>query len=66
MDAVTLTIQLPGGVHQRLRRQAREKKCSLNQIVVQAVEMLLQSDEVDYRQLSEYDRSTPSARRRWG
>ncbi|MEA3339541.1 MAG: toxin-antitoxin system HicB family antitoxin [Chloroflexota bacterium] len=56
MDIVELTIRLPGGVHRRLRRQAQEEKRSLNRIIVQAVEMLLQKDEVDY-QLSEYDRT---------
>jgi len=57
MNTVKLTVRLPGGVHKRLKRRAQEEKRSLNRIIVQGVEMLLQKDEVDYQQLSEYDKT---------
>jgi len=57
MGIVKLTVRLPGGVHQRLKHRAQEENRSLNRIIVQAVEMLLQKNEVDYQQLSEYDRT---------
>jgi hypothetical protein len=57
MNTVKLTVRLPVGTHRRLKHHAQEENRSLNQIIVHAVEMLLQKGEVEYRQLSEYDRT---------
>jgi hypothetical protein len=57
MNTVKLTVRLPAGIHQRLKHRAQEENRSLNQIIVHAVEMLLQKSETEYRPLSEYDRT---------
>lgn len=54
---VKLTVRLPIGTHRRLKRCAQEEHRSLNQIIVHAVELLLQKSEVERQQLSEYDRT---------
>jgi predicted transcriptional regulator len=55
MNTIKLTVRLPVGTHSRLSRRAQEEHRSLNQIIVQAVEVLLQKIEVEQQQLSEYD-----------
>jgi hypothetical protein len=55
-NTVKLTVRLPAGIHQRLQRRAQEENRSLNQVVVDAVDLLLQKG-FEYPQLSEYDRT---------
>lgn len=57
MNTVKLTVRLPAGIHRRLRHRAQEENRSLNQVVVDAVDMLLQKKEPEYPQLSEYERT---------
>ncbi len=57
MNTVKLTVRLPAGIHRRLRHRAQEENRSLNQIVVDAVDLLLQRKEPEYPQLSEYERT---------
>ena len=57
MEAVKLTVRLPERIHRRLKHRAQEEDTSLNQIMVQAAELLLQTNEVSYPQVSEYDRA---------
>ena len=56
-NMVKLTIRLPAGIHRRLKRRAQEQNRSLNQVVVDAVDGLLQKKEPQYLQLSEYERT---------
>lgn len=57
MGVMKLTVRLPVEIHRRLKRRAQEEQRSLNQIIVHAVEMLLQKSEAERQQLSEYDRT---------
>jgi hypothetical protein len=57
MNTVKLTVRLPAGIHRRLKHRAQEENRSLNQVVVDAVDMLLQKKEPEYPQLSEYERT---------
>ncbi len=57
MNTVKLTVRLPAGIHRRLRHRAQEENRSLNQVIVDAVDMLLQRKEPQYPQLSEYERT---------
>jgi hypothetical protein len=57
MNMVKLTVRLPAGMHRRLKHRAQEENRSLNQVVLDAVDMLLQKKEPEYPQLSEYERT---------
>ena len=57
MNTVKLTVRLPAGIHRRLRHRAQEENRSLNQVVVDAVDLLLQKKEPEYPQLSEQERA---------
>ena len=58
MNTVKLTVRLPAGIHRRLKHRAQEENRSLNEVVVDAVDMLLQRKEPQYPQLSERERIT--------
>jgi len=55
-NTVKLTVRLPVGIHRRLRHRAQEENRSLNQIIVDAVDLLLQRKEPQYPPLSEHER----------
>ncbi len=45
MEGITkLTVRLPATLHNRLRRRAREKDTSLNQVLIEAVQRGLDND----------------------
>ncbi len=56
-DGVTLVVRLPRRVHRGLQYCANEEQSTLNQIIMQAAELLLRRSEAERPQESEYDRA---------